>query len=41
MQNFRNLFVWQKAHQLTLDIYQVTRDFPSHEMFGLTSHKEG
>ena len=37
MQNFRNLFVWQKAHQLTLDIYQVTRDFPSHEMFGLTS----
>ncbi len=37
MQNFRNLIVWQKAHQLTLDIYQITRDFPNHEMFGLTS----
>ena len=37
MQNFRNLLVWQKAHQLTLDIYQYTKDFPSHEMFGVTS----
>lgn len=37
MQNFRNLFVWQKAHQLTLDIYQFTSNFPSQEMFSLTS----
>ncbi len=37
MQNFRNLFVWQKAHQLTLDVYQVTRNFPNHELYGLTS----
>ncbi len=28
MQNFRNLTVWQKAHRLTLAVYQFTRSFP-------------
>ncbi len=37
MKNFRELIVWQKAHQLTLDIYRVTSRFPKDEMFGLTS----
>lgn len=37
MQDFRNLLVWQKAHQLTLDIYNVTKDFPGFEIYGLTS----
>ncbi len=37
MQNFRNLEVWNKAHQFTLQVYQVTEGFPRAEMFGLTS----
>src|SRR4051794_13090121 len=35
MQDFRNLKVWDKAHQLTLAVYQATAKFPSDELFGL------
>jgi hypothetical protein len=28
MQDFRNLQVWQKAHELTLMVYDLTQDFP-------------
>lgn len=35
MQNFRNLQVWQKAHELVLLIYEQTADFPRDELFGL------
>jgi four helix bundle protein len=35
MQDFRNLKVWQKAHNLTLLIYKLTADFPRDEIFGL------
>lgn len=31
------LLVWQKSHELTLKIYQITNRFPKEEMFGLTS----
>ena len=37
MQDFRNLEVWQKAHQLTLSIYRITKRFPDEERFGLVS----
>ena len=37
MQDFRDLKVWQKAHQLVLRLYQSSRAFPSDERFGLTS----
>jgi four helix bundle protein len=37
MRPFRDLKVWQKAHQLTLTIYQATSTFPKEEMYGLTS----
>lgn len=37
MQSFRNIKVWEKAHTLTLDVYETTRTFPREEMFGLTS----
>ena len=37
MQNFRNLRVWEKAHRLTLAVYQCTRSFPKEEIYGLTS----
>ncbi|HEX2981676.1 MAG TPA: four helix bundle protein [Anaerolineaceae bacterium] len=36
MQNFQELVVWQKAHELTLAIYQVSRQFPREEVYGLT-----
>jgi four helix bundle protein len=34
---FRKLLVWQKSHQLVLQIYKHTEKFPKHETFGLTS----
>lgn len=34
---YRDLLVWQKAFQLSLAVYQVTRSFPSDERFGLTA----
>ena len=37
MQDFRNLKVWQKAHELTLSVYSTTRGFPRDELFGVTS----
>ena len=37
MRNYRDLQVWEKAHKLTLAIYQGTCDFPREERFGLTS----
>lgn len=36
MKNFRDLVVWQKAHELTLKIYAQTREFPTHEIYNLT-----
>ena len=35
MQDFKNLKVWQKAHQLALATYTITADFPREELFGL------
>ncbi|MGH9655933.1 MAG: four helix bundle protein [Bryobacteraceae bacterium] len=37
MQDFKQLKVWQKAHQLTLSVYRITADFPRQELYGLTS----
>ena len=37
MQDFHALKVWEKAHQLTLDVYQATMVFPKEELYGLTS----
>ena len=37
MKDFRDLDVWSKAHQATLDIYRATSDFPKEELYGLTS----
>jgi four helix bundle protein len=36
-QSFRDLVVWQRAMQLTVAIYRLTRDFPREEIYGLTS----
>lgn len=37
MQDYENLKVWNKAHQLTLDLYKYTRTFPEDERYGLIS----
>ena len=31
------LEVWKLAHQLTLEVYTVSKNFPSSEIYGLTS----
>lgn len=38
MRDFRELKVWQKAHQVALEVYRQTRTFPADERFGLTAH---
>lgn len=37
MQNFKELLLWQEAHQLTLSVYEATKVFPKEELFGVTS----
>ncbi|MGM9702064.1 MAG: four helix bundle protein [Prevotella sp.] len=37
MRDFHKLVIWQRSHQLTLDIYKLTQQFPKEELFGLTS----
>ena len=37
MQDFKNLLVWQKAHNCVLTVYELTKRFPDDERFGLTS----
>jgi four helix bundle protein len=37
LKNYRDLLVWQKAYQLCLEIYRITKEFPKEEKFGLTS----
>ncbi len=34
MQDFHELKVWQKAHELTLAVYQTTASFPRQEACG-------
>src|ERR1700740_685195 len=37
MENFKDLKVWSKAHELTLAVYKTTVRFPKDEIYGLTS----
>lgn len=37
MKDFRDLRLWEEAHQLTLTIYQTTASFPCEELYGLSS----
>ena len=41
MRDFKSLLVWQKSHELTLSVYELTSDFPRSEIYGLTSIAEG
>lgn len=35
--DFTDLIAWQKAHQLVLLAYRISKDFPAHEQFALTN----
>ncbi len=35
--NFFNLETWQKGHNLVLEVYGVTKNFPKDELYGIVS----
>lgn len=35
IRSFTDLFAWQEAHKLVLEIYKVTKEFPKEERFSL------
>jgi four helix bundle protein len=35
--SFKELIVWQRSIELTMEIYRLTKAFPREELFGLTS----
>lgn len=37
MQRFTELNVWQRSHELVLEIYRLTERFPDYERYGVTS----
>src|SRR5215470_12737751 len=37
LKDFRELKVWEKAHEMALRSYRLTEAFPKHELFGLAS----
>ncbi|MBY0244607.1 MAG: four helix bundle protein [Sphingobacteriaceae bacterium] len=37
MQNFKELKVWSKAHEVTLSVYKVSASFPREEIYSLTN----
>ena len=37
MRNFRKYKVWELGHEITLDVYKLSKQFPKEERFGITS----
>ncbi|MDD3101623.1 MAG: four helix bundle protein [Patescibacteria group bacterium] len=37
IKSFQDIKVWQKAHELVLKIYKITKQFPEEEKYGLSS----
>lgn len=37
LEGIRQLKAWQLGHELVLEVYRVTKQFPREELFGLTS----
>ena len=37
MRDYKNLKVWERAHSLTINVYETTTSLPKREMYGLTS----
>jgi len=38
--DFTDLIVWRKADQVTTGVYEITKAFPRHELYGLTSQMQ-
>jgi hypothetical protein len=39
LSSYKELKVWQKAYQLCLEIYKMTRAFPKEEQYNLTDQE--
>ena len=37
VQSYRELVAWQKAMDLTAEVYRITKSFPNDELYGITS----
>lgn len=37
MNNFRKLKIWKRSISLATDVYEVTKQFPKSELYGITS----
>jgi four helix bundle protein len=37
VRRFTDLRAWQKAHELVLLVYKITKNYPKEELFGLTN----
>ena len=35
--SFTELHAWKKAHELAIEVYEITKEFPKAEMYGLSS----
>ena len=35
---FRDLLVWQKAHEFVFEVYRYTESFPQREIYGMVQH---
>jgi four helix bundle protein len=40
IKSFTDLRVWREGHKLVIAIYDMTKDLPKHEQFGLTSQMQ-
>jgi four helix bundle protein len=36
IKSYRDLEVWKKSVELTVEIYRLTKGFPAHERYGLS-----
>jgi four helix bundle protein len=37
MKDFKELEIWQKGHEMAIEVFNLTKTFPSEEKYGLTS----
>lgn len=37
MRNYKKYQVWELAHEVTLEVYKITKVFPKSEVYGITS----
>jgi len=37
IKNFYDLKAWKKGHELVLEIYKITKEFPKEEVYGIVS----